>query len=86
MAIITPAPHTKRLNGKLHRGDNLYFRTNRVTNKVSLVYVLHPYHGPATERQKAMATEDVRAHGGRRWTLTNCHTICASELTSVHKI
>ena len=63
MTIITPAPHTKRLNGKLYRGDNFYFRTNRVTNKVSLVYVLHPYHGPATERQKAMATEDVRAHG-----------------------
>ena len=51
MARITPIDVIKGISGKYGKDSNIYFATNRSSNRIRIAKISHPYTGPATEKQ-----------------------------------
>lgn len=51
MARITPIDVIKGISGKYGKDSNIYFATNRSSNRIRIAKISHPYTGPATDKQ-----------------------------------
>ena len=72
MAKITPIDVIKGITGKYGSGSNDYFATNKSSNQVRLAKLVHPYEGPATEKQLAhQAKFKARQESASAWLNAN---------------
>ena len=72
MAKITPIDVIKGISGKYGSGSNDYFATNKSSNQVRLAKLVHPYEGPATEKQLAhQAKFKARQESASAWLNAN---------------
>lgn len=53
MTKVKPIACISSISGKLVRNEDVYLATNRKTGRMYGVHVVHPYHGPWSEKQVA---------------------------------